>query len=427
MPYAGYIDFGVEISDDTRTSADSGLQELIAGGAAAGFEPGGLDRHGPLYQATPYANRTMPEQGDFVYPTNVFPTTSQPSFSAAPSAYPGLAPGANSVDTAAAVSWQPATGALYGSDGSPAVSTGSGASVFGFASQQTTPNPYAGGYVSPTALQNAPQSGFEVYSWPRPGDGTVTLGTPNPGTLPSPALQNFEMLAVSPEGAFSDSDPAMYGEVEGWQQQQQQQHQQPNQGMHVETETPRHKRAKKSVDEQTAPSLANPVGTASKAPKPSASASASGKAKLRSASRASKNTQHRPEETPQERKSRNSHNLVEKQYRNRLNMQFEILMNTLPESMRSAPAVGGGPGASTSGGDSDGQGGGGGPGGGGAGAALHGAFDVGERRLSKAQVLDMSARYIRSLESERDKLEEEKEELKENIRRLREQCREEGG
>ncbi|KAG7290532.1 hypothetical protein NEMBOFW57_000535 [Staphylotrichum longicolle] len=343
MPYAGYIGFGVEISDDTRTSADSGLQELIAGGAAAGFEPGGLDRHGPLYQATPYANRTMPEQGDFVYPTNVFPTTSQPTFSAAPSAYPGLAPGANSVDTAASVSWQPATGALYGSDGSPAVSTGSGASVFGFASQQTTPNPYAGGYVSPTALQNAPQSGFEVYSWPRPGDGTVTLGTPNPGTLPSPALQNFEMLAVSPEGAFSDSDPAMYGEVEGWQQQQQQQqqHQQPNQGMHVETaETPRHKRAKKSIDEQTAPSLSTQAGTASKAPKPSASASASGKAKLRSASRASKNTQHRPEETPQERKSRNSHNLVEKQYRNRLNMQFEILMNTLPESMRSAPAVG---------------------------------------------------------------------------------------
>lgn len=51
-----------------------------------------------------------------------------------------------------------------------------------------------------------------------------------------------------------------------------------------------------------------------------------------------------------------------------------------------------------------------------------GDFDLGEKRLSKAQVLDMSARYIRSLERERDELEEQQVELLENMRRMREGC-----
>jgi predicted nuclease with TOPRIM domain len=46
----------------------------------------------------------------------------------------------------------------------------------------------------------------------------------------------------------------------------------------------------------------------------------------------------------------------------------------------------------------------------------------GQRRLSKAQVLDLSARYIRSLERERNRLEEEREVLFESVQRLRERC-----
>ncbi|KAK4459010.1 hypothetical protein QBC42DRAFT_275423 [Cladorrhinum samala] len=117
--------------------------------------------------------------------------------------------------------------------------------------------------------------------------------------------------------------------------------------------------------------------------------------KLRSASRTSKNVQPRPDETPRERKSRNSHNLVEKQYRNRLNLQFESLMNALPESMRNSAASGGGDGATSE------------------------RLELGERRLSKAQVLDMSTRYIKTLESDREALERENGELVKGIEILK--------
>ncbi|KAJ4304431.1 hypothetical protein N0V88_002044 [Collariella sp. IMI 366227] len=316
-----------------------GVQNL-PGGAASGFGSRDLGRLGPLYHATQYPSRSMPGQGDFAFPPTVFPTTSQPAFPAS-ATYPALQPGTSSLD----VGWQTANGGLYGSDSSPAVSTGSNASVYGYASQGNTPNPYVGDYVSPTALQNAPPASFDVYpGWPGPGDGTVSLGTPNPGALPSPGLQNYEGMVGTPDAAFSDSDQAMYGDTDTWQQQQQP-------SLHVHTtalSSPRHhKRAKKSIDDQstTSSSIASSSMThhhnhhQRSLPLPPQSttttAAAANKTKLRSASRASKNMQFRPQETPQERKSRNSHNLVEKQYRNRLNMQFEILMNTLPESMRS--------------------------------------------------------------------------------------------
>ena len=51
-----------------------------------------------------------------------------------------------------------------------------------------------------------------------------------------------------------------------------------------------------------------------------------------------------------------------------------------------------------------------------------GGVDLGERRLSKAQVLDMSAKYIRTLEREREELEEQREELMENLQRMSEMC-----
>ncbi|KAK3944707.1 hypothetical protein QBC46DRAFT_158623 [Diplogelasinospora grovesii] len=129
------------------------------------------------------------------------------------------------------------------------------------------------------------------------------------------------------------------------------------------------------------------------------------KSKLRSAARTGK-TNHQqqplPDETAEERRSRNSHNLVEKQYRNRLNAHFESLLNALPDTMRS-PTMGAGGGGT-----------------GGSGGSAADMMDLGEeRRLSKAEVLDMSRRYIQSLERDRDRLEREREELLGKVDKLR--------
>ncbi|KAK3906336.1 allergen Fus c 3 [Staphylotrichum tortipilum] len=340
----------------------------------------------------------MPVQVGFSYPPDTFPASSQPSFStSAASAYPGLQPSATPVDPLVA-NWQPGLYS-YATNNSRA-----------YSSQQSTPGSCVAGFVSHSpALQHAPQSGFDGYSWTHPGDGNVTLGANlASASLPSPAIQNFETLSVTQGGAFSDSDPAMYGEaeVEDWEQQQQHQI---NQGGAIEPESPRNKRAKKSSHQRSSSSLSNPANnSASKAGANTGASMSNSKGKHRSAS-ASKNPPYRPDESPEGRRSRNSHNLVEKQYRNRLNMQFENLMNTLPEAIRSPTGAGGGfgAGANTSGGDSDGQG-----QWGSSGSPAHlGAFEAGERRLSKAQVLDYSARYIRSLESDNEKLTADKDSL----------------
>ncbi len=295
--------------------------------AAAGVDLRGLDRLGPLYHATQYPGQTNPGQGVFA---SVFPTTGQPGF-------PQTEASATTQD-AVTLNWQP-TDSLYG--------------------------------LPHTALQDdGSQPGFDVYPWLRPGDSSVSLSTPDTGALPSPAIHDFEMLAVAPEDAFSDSDPAVYGgsTAEGWQQHQQQ----PSiiqQEVSLPASSIRQKRAKKP--------LPSPVTTSSKTTPASAGTN-----------------------PPRDRKPRTSHNTIEKQYRDRLNTQFDILMNTLPAGMSGA-----------AGGDSDGNGGGGGS---------------GERRLSKAQVLDLSARYIRALEGERDGLVEEREVLRENVRKLKERCEAEG-
>uniref|UniRef100_L2FY12 Helix-loop-helix dna-binding domain containing protein n=1 Tax=Colletotrichum fructicola (strain Nara gc5) TaxID=1213859 RepID=L2FY12_COLFN len=82
----------------------------------------------------------------------------------------------------------------------------------------------------------------------------------------------------------------------------------------------------------------------------------------------------KPAETAEERRTRASHNLVEKQYRNRLNAQFEGLLNALPEQPADQ-----------------------------------------ERRVSKAEVLDMARRHIKSLERERDELQRERGDLLRNL------------
>jgi hypothetical protein len=119
--------------------------------------------------------------------------------------------------------------------------------------------------------------------------------------------------------------------------------------------------------------------------------SASNRSKLRSASRTSKNTHHNPPASAEERKSRETHNNVEKQYRNRLNAHFESLLGALPESMQAGE-----------GGDSGDCG-----------------LDSSDRRVSKAEVLEMARRHIKSLERECLVLENERDELRENMEKLR--------
>ncbi|KAI1777675.1 hypothetical protein F4818DRAFT_439006 [Hypoxylon cercidicola] len=121
-----------------------------------------------------------------------------------------------------------------------------------------------------------------------------------------------------------------------------------------------------------------------------ATSNAGRSSRLRSASRTSKNTHHNPPASAEELKSRETHNQVEKQYRNRLNAHFESLLDALPETMQAGEA-----------GD-DGE-----------------PLDLTDRRVSKAEVLDMARRHIQALERECAALEGERDELRNNMTRLR--------
>ena len=104
--------------------------------------------------------------------------------------------------------------------------------------------------------------------------------------------------------------------------------------------------------------------------------------------------------TPEERRARQSHNLVEKQYRNRLNQQFESLLAVLPADNEHGP--------------------GGGIVGGIGGHQVKGGAGAGDdRRLSKAEVLEMARQRIRSLEQESLTLQQERNELLENVGLMR--------
>ncbi|KAK1974890.1 hypothetical protein LZ30DRAFT_381579 [Colletotrichum cereale] len=127
-------------------------------------------------------------------------------------------------------------------------------------------------------------------------------------------------------------------------------------------------------------SAASSAGSSSKAAVP-------GPPRLRSASRTSKNQSQKSTETPEERRTRASHNLVEKQYRNRLNAQFEGLLHALPEQMRSPAGAGDGEESDPS------------------------QRTEQERRVSKAEVLEMARRHIKNLEEEREALNRERGEL----------------
>ncbi|OHW96323.1 helix-loop-helix DNA-binding domain-containing protein [Colletotrichum incanum] len=159
-----------------------------------------------------------------------------------------------------------------------------------------------------------------------------------------------------------------------------------------------------AVDDDDEPT--SPAGRSIKSVSVASSAGSSSKTapmpRLRSASRTSKNQSQKPTETPEERRTRASHNLVEKQYRNRLNAQFEGLLNALPEQVR-------GPAGAGDGDESDPQ-----------------QADQ-ERRVSKAEVLDMARRHIKNLEREREVLHRERGELLRNLEMLEREAAVSGG
>lgn len=152
------------------------------------------------------------------------------------------------------------------------------------------------------------------------------------------------------------------------------------------------------------------IGSKSASMASTTSTTSSRQSKLRSASRTSKNSRDKPNDTPEERRTRASHNLVEKQYRNRLNAQFESLLNALPEQARF-----GGNGNSNGNGSGNGNGNGNGNG---DENESDGATEA-DRRVSKGEVLEMARKHIQALEQERNQLERENLELQGNLRRLK--------
>lgn len=134
------------------------------------------------------------------------------------------------------------------------------------------------------------------------------------------------------------------------------------------------------------------IGSKSTSMASTASMASSRQAKLRSASRTSKNSHSRSNDTPKERRTRLSHNLVEKQYRNRLNTQFESLLSALPEQLRAG---------NNENGDSD-----------------ESEGNDADCCVSKGEVLDMARKHIQLLEQERAELERQNLELHGNLQRL---------
>jgi hypothetical protein len=98
--------------------------------------------------------------------------------------------------------------------------------------------------------------------------------------------------------------------------------------------------------------------------------------------------------TAEKRRTRRSHNLVEKQYRNRLNAQFERLLAVLPVEQCRAATTSTNPLNVAGGGSSN-----------------SGSTAGDDKRMSKAEVLDLATRRIRALEVERDRLLRERREL----------------
>ena len=230
------------------------------------------------------------------------------------------------------------------------------------------------------------------------------------------------MLAGTPEQAFPGSSLTMAGHVEAWQQQQQ-----PTQGPKIEDEAPRHKKKSAKIGDQVPRRKKKSVGEQSLSPR-----SATTRTLSRSAPEASGGnksaitlrlnghtkppaTTPRPGETPNGFQSRRDANLSSARARDRERARFDRLANLLPISVILRLAAGGAP----DGGWVQER----------ALAVAHGALlrntSLGETRLSRREILELSALYLESLEKGRERWREEREGLLADNRRLREKCGEE--
>ncbi|KAL1840269.1 hypothetical protein VTJ49DRAFT_647 [Mycothermus thermophilus] len=114
--------------------------------------------------------------------------------------------------------------------------------------------------------------------------------------------------------------------------------------------------------------------------------------------------------TPEARRARHNHNRVEKHYRRRLNVQFARLLDVLmlPVPPARAPSIESATTVKRGRGGGDGLGvvdvGGG-----------RGDDGIDEKRISKAEVLELAARRIRELEKDKETLVRERKELVRNI------------
>jgi hypothetical protein len=137
---------------------------------------------------------------------------------------------------------------------------------------------------------------------------------------------------------------------------------------------------------------------------------------LRTASRAPKKyacpPPRKPTESAEDVKARAAHNQVEQQYRKRLNAQFEGLLAVLPPPEHA---------------DEDDDAGSQGIAGAGGGGSGGGGDGIGEKRISKAEVLDLARQRIKVLERERASLERQRKELAGNVGRLQEEWTRRGG
>lgn len=242
---------------------------------------------------------------------------------------------------------------------------------------------YAPDLVSPASIHHPSHPQFPyVVPW---DDGAGhESATP---TVTTPAGQISNNPWIDPEDTQNEEDPASQPQAMGKNRPRRSRRntRQPGEsaaGPSVEPTSP------SSVSQQSRTSVTSKSTSVA-----STSTSSGRQSKLRSASRTSKNSHNKPSDTPEDRRTRASHNLVEKQYRNRLNAQFESLLQSLPEQVRN-----GGDGE-----DSEG----------------HAPTDLGDKRVSKGEVLEMARKHIQSLERERDQLEREKNDLLGNLRRLK--------
>lgn len=137
-----------------------------------------------------------------------------------------------------------------------------------------------------------------------------------------------------------------------------------------------------------------PAATTAARPPEQSPNSTNNASRLRSASRASKNSVSRPSDTAEERRTRASHNLVEKQYRSRLNAQFEGLLGVLPDpDLGQAEYIKTEAGVGTPAPPADTE------------------QDPGDKKVSKAEVLERARAHIETLERQSEALARQREAL----------------